>query len=178
MGGYCVFFSGVLGGPKASAALGLNARNRSPRVPARSNGGPLGSVRSSQDPERGKVGSRSGCSELGRLRGRAGGTPQPRGPLGAPPPRPRPLPGRRPPGSRDRARRPLGLEGAARGRGGLGRRGGSLAGRSGPRAGEGRAAPAPSPPRPGRTRAPLAAPPSARGPLAGGRRTWPATPCR
>lgn len=77
----------------------------------------------------------------------AGKTPQPRGPPGAAPPRPRPLPGRRPRWSRDQARPPLGLEGAARGRGGLTRRGPSGAGRSGPRAGGGlrRARPFPAP---------------------------------
>lgn len=77
----------------------------------------------------------------------AGKTPQPRGPPGAAPPRPRLLPGRRPRWSRDRARRPLGPEGEARGRGGLARRGPSGAGRSGPRAGGGlrRARPFPAP---------------------------------
>uniref|UniRef100_A0ABI8ASB4 protein kinase C n=1 Tax=Felis catus TaxID=9685 RepID=A0ABI8ASB4_FELCA len=94
-----------------------------------------------------RAGGADGVNSAGNVDRPAAETPQPRGPPGAAPPRPRPLPGRRPRRSRDPARRPLGPEGAARGRGGLARRGPSGAGRSGPRAGGGsrRARPFPAP---------------------------------
>lgn len=145
-------------------------------VPALSNGVPLGRVRI-QKSTGSKRSTTGGCGE---------GTPGRRDPAapgaaGRPAPWPRPLPGRRPRRSRDG---PGGRWGRRARRAGAaawpGRVGAEQAGAA-RTPGLGLAVPAPFPPstpQTGRTRALPAAPPFARGPLAGGERTWPATLCR